>query len=243
VLSLIIPAHNEEAVLPATLDALRGAARTVGEPFEIIVVDDSSTDATAAIGRAAGAHVVRLEKRQIAAARNAGAHASHGEWLVFVDADTLVPPATLAAAVAALRGASVGGGARVRLERHAPRWARALWSVVILRLYAGAGLAAGCFLFVRRDAFDSAGGFDERYFASEEVHLSRALARQGRFVVLRETVITSARKFRMFPAWRFLMWALRLQGGALKRRHTLWYGGQREGPGPGGAGSPGRSSR
>jgi glycosyltransferase involved in cell wall biosynthesis len=234
VISLIVPAHNEEAVLGPTLDSLR-AAVPAGEPAEIIVVDDDSTDATATVAAARGARVVRVAARHIAAARNAGAAAAAGEFLVFVDADTCVPPATLAAAAAALRAGAVGGGARVLLDPQAPRWARFFWSVVILRLYAGMGLAAGCFLFTTRQCFREAGGFDERYFASEEVHLSRALSRLGRFVVLRETVTTSARKFRMFSAWRFLGWSFGLAGGALRRRHVLWYGGQRE-ESPGGSG-------
>lgn len=229
-ISLIVPAHNEEAVLGATLDSLRGAAGALGGPSEILVVDDASTDSTSAVAGQHGARVVRIERRHIAAARNAGAAAAAGDTLVFVDADTTVPPATLAAACGALRDGAVGGGARVMLEPHAPRWARACWSVVILRFYAGLGLAAGCFLFVRRDAFLQAGGFDERWFASEEVHLSRALARLGRFVVLRDPVITSARKFRMFSPWKFLGWTLGLSGGVLRRRHVLWYGGQRERP-------------
>src|SRR5262245_42148384 len=125
-LSFVIPAHNEEALLGETLCALRGAAEAVAEPFEIIVVDDGSTDRTAQVARSCGAAVVAVNLRQIAAARNAGARAARGDVLVFVDADTLVPAATLAEVVRRLRRGAVGGGARVRLDDGVPLWGRVL---------------------------------------------------------------------------------------------------------------------
>ena len=70
-ISFIIPAYNEEAVLGATLDSILSAVEAAHMPFEIIVVDDASTDRTAEIARSKGARVVRVHKRQIAAVRNA----------------------------------------------------------------------------------------------------------------------------------------------------------------------------
>src|SRR3954447_22566576 len=82
--SFVIPAYNEEALLPRTLAALTAAARALAESFEIVVGDDASTDRTAQVAREHGARVVRVERRQIAAARNAGARAAAGELLVFI---------------------------------------------------------------------------------------------------------------------------------------------------------------
>src|SRR5882724_9205202 len=89
-ISFIVPAHNEQACLGRTLDAIHKAARAVGQPYEIIVVDDASTDATAEIAAQNNARVVSVNHRQIAATRNAGARIAHGDQLLFVDADTTI---------------------------------------------------------------------------------------------------------------------------------------------------------
>jgi glycosyltransferase involved in cell wall biosynthesis len=231
-LSFVIPAHNEEALLGDTLRALRTAAEAAAVPFELIVVNDGSTDQTAEIAQSCGATVVTVHVRKIAAARNAGARAARGETLIFVDADTLVPAKTVAAVMAQLRRGVVGGGAQVRLDAGAPLWGRAFAGLVVA-IYSQQRLAGGCFLFARRDAFDAVGGFDESYFASEEYHLSQALKAKGRFAIVRPAVTTSGRKFRLFSAWGYLKQAGRIVLGGpngLKRREGLgmWYEALRE---------------
>ncbi|CAA9304038.1 MAG: hypothetical protein AVDCRST_MAG71-290 [uncultured Lysobacter sp.] len=96
-----------------------------------------------------------------------------------------------------------------------------------------ARLAPGCFIFCRREAFEAAGGFDERYFAGEDIALSRALARQGRFVILREPVWSSARKLHTFSALdhlRLVFQLARRGRGLLRSRQglELWYGKRRD---------------
>ena len=113
-ISFVIPAHNEQALLPATLRSAFRAGEAVGGAFEVVVADDASTDRTPEIARKAEARVVSINRRQIAAARNAGAAAATGDVLVFVDADTLLPVGTLQAALRALRRGAVGGGASAR---------------------------------------------------------------------------------------------------------------------------------
>ena len=191
-ISFVVPAYNEEKYLAPTLAAIHAAAREAGEPYEIVVADDGSADATAAVARQGGARVVTVEKRQIAATRNAGARASTGDMLIFVDADTTVNGPLVAEAVAAMRSGAVGGGAPVRLDR-TPWWLAPFMRLLIpvFRLFKW---AAGCFVFCTREAFEKAGGFDEQYFASEEIHFSQALKRHGRFVILRSMVVSSARK-------------------------------------------------
>lgn len=230
-ISFIIPAHNEEQLLGRTLAALDAAARALGEPYEIVVVDDASTDRTAAIAEEHGARVVRVEHRQIAATRNAGARAANGEMFIFVDADTIVSEAVVRAAVEAMRGGAAGGGCSVRFDGPLPLYGR-IMATIVIPLYRAARLAAGCFLFCTRDAFEAVGGFDERLFAAEEAVMSRALRRQGRFVVLRESVTTSGRKLRAHSAREILGLMLRVAVGGpktIQRRERLdvWYGERR----------------
>lgn len=229
-ISIVIPAYNEELLLGDTLRTLHASAASIGEPYEIIVVDDGSTDRTAEIAREHGARVVGVNLRHIAAARNAGATVAAGDLLIFVDADTLVPPEVLQGAAAAVRAGAVGGGSAARLDSNDPWWGPPAMAFVSW-LMRTARWAAGCFMFVRADVFRRVGGFDERYFASEEIHLSRAVKKHGRFVILRASVITSGRKGRLFTARQFLWQFVRaLRPGTLKRRDRLdvWYGGRRE---------------
>src|ERR1700745_1260060 len=125
-LSFIIPAHNEEFELAPTLEAIRSAASGIDQPYEIIVVDDASTDATPQIASRAGATVVRINRRQIAAARNAGGRAAQGEYLFFIDADTRINDAHVTGAIAAMEAGYSGGSARVNMDGLIPIWGRML---------------------------------------------------------------------------------------------------------------------
>lgn len=234
VISFIVPAYNEERLLGATLDALHAAARAAGEPYELIVVDDASTDRTATIAADHGAALVSVAHRQIAATRNSGARQANGDWLIFVDADTIVNEAVVGAAIEALRGGAAGGGAAVEFDGTVPLYATLLLPVLVWS-FRSAGLAAGCFLFCTRNAFAAAGGFDEAFYGAEELVMSRALKRHGRFVVLRQAVTTSGRKLRTHSVGEMLavLARLALRGPrAVKQRQgmDLWYAERREDP-------------
>ena len=233
-ISFIVPAYNEERLLGATLDALRAAARAAGEPYELIVVDDASTDRTAVIAEHHGATLVSVAHRQIAATRNSGARKANGDLLIFVDADTIVNEVVVRSAVEALRGGAAGGGAGVEFDGTVPLYARLLLPVLVWS-FRSAGLAAGCFLFCTRNAFVATGGFDEAFYGAEELVMSRALKRHGRFVVLRQAVITSGRKLRTHSVREMLAIVARLAlrgPGAVKQRQgmDLWYAERREDP-------------
>jgi glycosyltransferase involved in cell wall biosynthesis len=234
VISFVIPAHNEKAWIGRCVAAVRRSGDAVGMPFEVIVVDDSSTDATGQIAADGGARVIRVEHRHIAAARNAGARVARGGFLFFVDADTLANPGAVRAALAAMRGGAVGGGAIIRFDGWVPLWARLLQPPysVVARLIKFVG---GCFFFCTREAFEAVGGFPEQYYAAEEAYLTAALKRRGRFVVPGPTVVTSARKLRTIPLSEYLRWLRRLltQGNkTFERREGLefWYGPRAKDP-------------
>ena len=231
-ISFIVPAYNEETELPSTLAAIRAAASVGTQPFEIIVVDDASTDATPEIAEQAGARVVSIHRRQIAASRNAGARAAQGEYLFFVDADTRINRTHIAEAMAALAAGYAGGSARGVMDGFIPLWSR-IFLHVFCTLYFGLNLGAGAFLFTTRRNFAAIGGFDEQYFAGEEVYFSLALRKLGRFKVVRQPVLTSGRKLRMYPAKEILgtVLIMILGGPRMARsrsRLRLWYDGKRE---------------
>lgn len=216
----------------ACLSAIFRAGSTLNRPIEAIVVNDASTDRTGEVAQAHGARVVDVENRQIAATRNAGAFAANGELLIFVDADTLVNAEVVSAAVREFERGAIGGGCRVEFDGPLPSYTRWLLPIFV-RGYLATGWAAGCFMFCSREAFRSAGGFDERLYGSEEVSLSRALKRMGRFVVLDEAVLTSGRKFRMYTGREHLRAFVRLLIGgraSVRKRDKLsmWYDGKRE---------------
>jgi glycosyltransferase involved in cell wall biosynthesis len=227
-ISFVIPAHNEEACLGATLDALLAAAREVGAPYEVIVVNDASTDRTSAIARERGARVVDVQHRQIAATRNSGARAARGEILFFVDADTEPSAEAIRAGLDAVQQGAVGGGCLFRYKGPIPSWAHILLPIANA-LGRGLKLIGGCFLFCPLSEFEAVGGFCERYYAAEEVVFVRALKARGRFVIPRVSVLTSNRKIRTMSAWRALSVICRFViGGPESYRSRegldLWYG-------------------
>ena len=94
-LTIIVPAFNEEAYLPSTLDSIHAAATQLRSRSKVdidtIVVDNNSRDRTAAVARGRGVRVVHEPVQGIARARNAGARHAEGDVLVFIDADVTVP--------------------------------------------------------------------------------------------------------------------------------------------------------
>jgi GT2 family glycosyltransferase len=237
-LSFIVPAYNEEHELPRALASLHSAAQSSKQPYEILVVDDASSDATAEIAKRAGATVVPVHYRHIAAVRNAGARAARGDVFFFVDADTCIAPVHVTGALAALAAGCAGGGARVLPDGSVPLWGRVFVRLFSLAYFTMANLGAGAFLFTTRENFQATGGFDEQFFAGEEVFFTKALKKLGRFKLLREPIITSGRKLRMHSA-RYVLgqsFVLVVSGKrAVRSRDKLdiWYDGKRETNAPG----------
>lgn len=226
-ISFIIPAYNEEKFIGPAVSSIVSAARALALDYEVIVVDDDSTDATAQIAQGLGARVVAVKLRKISAVRNAGAKAAKGDRFIFVDADTMVSAPLVRAAVRAMARGAVGGGAMVGYDHTPHLWAKALlkyWNM----MSRFSRWAAGCFVFVRRDAFEKVGGFNESYFAAEELILSEELKKIGRFSILLENSLTSSRKTVQYSFREIFSLSLRLiMGGkqSWQRREGLdiWY--------------------
>lgn len=193
-ISVIVPVWNEADNLPACL-------ATIGPPgpeVEVIVVDAGSRDGSAAIAHAAGATVLNSGFRQRAAQMNAGAAHATGEFLLFLHADTCLPPEWRATLRRALEGNAdvLGGGFRRRFE------GGSFVLRITCRLAAWRGTLCGWFLgdqamFVRREAFDALGGF-KPFQRCEDLDFSIRLSRRGRTCVLPATVQTSSRRFQAY---------------------------------------------
>lgn len=203
---VVVPAHDEETLLPACLAALRRAVRAVPVPVHVLVVADACTDRTAAAARAGGARVIRIRARNVGAARAAGmtellrltaGRDPAATWLATTDADTVVPP----------------GWLRRQLEYADAGWDMVLGTVAVAdwdehpphvpalfdaRYAFGPGPhphVHGANLGIRASAYRAAGGF--RPLRTAEDHALRAAATEAGGLVLQAgdiAVETSARR-------------------------------------------------
>src|SRR6266853_1340643 len=208
-ISFIVPAHNEEAGIGKCLASIRTTMEKLAEPYEVIVVDDASTDSTQQIAQRMGVRTLRVEHRKISAVRNAGARMACGELLFFVDADTEVNERVVCVALAAMHDGAAGGGCVPKLDGPIPLWARIIhfMASVMARLIR---LVGGCFLFCTREAYTAAGGFSEELYAGEDIAFVKALKKVGRFVVIKPMVVTSARKLNVAGPWEVIGLMLRI---------------------------------
>ena len=238
--SIVVPAFNEERLLPETLSTIRaamGAFDRRGWASELIVCDNNSTDRTAEIARAEGARVVFEPVNQISRARNRGATETTGDWIVFVDADSQPSQELFSdAADSIAAGHCLAGGSTVAYPN--PPLAAALIIGLWNALSRVMRWAAGSFIFCEAAAFREVGGFSEKLYASEEVDLSRRLKRiarrSGRTIVIlhRHPLLTSDRKLRLY-GWGKLTWfmlkTIASAGRTLRKREDCfaWYDGKR----------------
>ncbi len=239
-ISIVIPAFNEEKLLGTTLERVNAARRVFDHPgwsSEIVVCDNNSTDRTPEIARNAGARVVFEPINQIGRARNAGAAAATGDWLVFVDADSL-PADDLFRDVAEVinTGRALAGGSTVTLDGRYPvaQFFAGCWNL-LSRL---ARWAPGSFIFCETSAFRTVGGFNEKLYVSEEIELFQRLKRRAKelrrtiVILRRHPLVTSARKLHLYTPGEHLRFLLRTVfggGRTLTDRsacHT-WYDGRR----------------
>ncbi len=204
-LSIVMPVLNEAEGIAATLDAL-GPLRAAGN--EVIVVDGGSHDHTVLLSRERADQVIdgpRGRARQM----NAGAAVARGEVLLFLHADTRLPPRADDHIATALTHGAVWGRFDVHIEGRS-RWLPVVASMMNLRSRLS-GIATGDqAMFVRRDLFRRLGGFADQPLM-EDIELSRRLRAVQRPACLRARVATSGRRWDSRGAWPtiVLMWRLR----------------------------------
>lgn len=227
-ISVIVPAHNEEKLLPATLEFIRAALNACEADSEFIVVDNESDDRTAEIAEAAGALVIDEKVRNIARVRNAGGSAATGGVLIFIDADSRVPETLFKKIAAEMRDPQCFGGAvAVEYGRFKRWWMRfyslgwAFWGKVF-------NMKQGAAQFCRKEVFDKLGGYDERIFLGEDIdfywRLTALAKREGgslSFIELPK-VVTSTRRFDKMSIWKTLLLTNPLYILLNSRRASSW---------------------
>ena len=204
-LSIVLPVLDEAAGIAATLETL---APLCAAGHEAIVVDGGSRDDTVERVRQAG-HRAIVGLRGRARQMNAGAATATGDVLLFLHADTRLPPDAATLIARALQGGALWGRFDVRIEG---RSALLPLIAALMNLRSRAtGIATGDHaIFVRRELFQGLGGFADQPLM-EDIDLSRRLRALGRPACLRPPVHTSGRRWDTHGAWRtiLLMWRLR----------------------------------
>ena len=223
--SIIIPALNEADGIETLLGSL---APLRARGAEVIVVDGGSVDGTAERVRASGAAALAAPRGR-GSQMNAGAAAASGEVLIFLHADTRLPPGADHLIDAGLsQPGSIWGLFDVRIAGGHPRL-RIVSRTMNMRLRL-TGIATGDqAIFVRRDAFLAVGGYPDIPLM-EDIALSRALKRRSPPVCLATKVLTSGRRWEARGPVRTIlaMWRLRLAFwlGADPQKLALAYGYQ-----------------
>jgi glycosyltransferase involved in cell wall biosynthesis len=240
-ISVIVPAFNEEKLLGASLAEMKSAAAAFtrrGWEFELIVCNNNSTDRTGEIARAGGATVVFEPFNQIGRARNTGATAATGDWLIFVDADSHPSEGLFAdVADAIVSGKYLAGGSTMCMDE------KIIQAVMITRLWNRVSriknMLSGAFIFVEGTTFRQMGGFSGKFFAAEELEFSQRLKKLARaagkkIVILhRHPLKTSARKIKLYSGRELFVFLFRT---IFQPRRTLattreaayiWYDGRR----------------
>tara|TARA_R110001592_G_scaffold148669_1_gene373816 strand:+ start:4111 stop:5037 length:927 start_codon:yes stop_codon:yes gene_type:complete len=172
--SVIVPAHNEERYISQCLQSL--AAQDYPKyQYEVIVVDNNSTDKTSEIAAGFGVKIVQQGSGPVGAVRNAGASIAKGELLAFIDADCIAPTNWLTQGARALASdrAVYGGGNDLRPT---PHWIEKAW---LLESKAPPKELLGCCIFIKKSDFFNVGGFDEKVTSGEDTKLSVMLKDHG----------------------------------------------------------------
>ena len=199
-LSVIIPAYNEEAVLPTTLEAIKNGLARFTAPSELIVVDNGSHDRTRLIAQEFGVVVTETE-HNIGKVRNTGARHASGDVLIFIDADTLVPGTLFQKIADIMNDETCFGGAFAVEYGRFERW----WMRIYMMGWRFWGkffnMAQGAAQFYRSSVFDAVGGYDETIYMGEDIEfywrVSKFARQNGGHLRLIDDpkVLTSTRRF------------------------------------------------
>ena len=227
-ISVIVPAYNEEKLLPATLAAINSALVGVAGR-ELIVVDNESTDKTREIAEAAGARVVTESVHNISRVRNAGAETATGDVLIFIDADTVVRQGVFEKIEDAMADPKCFGGS-VAVEYEGP-YTRS-WMGFFVRLYIVLGkftkMRQGALQYCRADIFRELSGYDETIYVGEDIEfhwrVDKLAKRRGGHTSFIEgpLVVTSSRRLNQMGLIRMLFFTHPITIFLAWRTRSFW---------------------
>jgi len=201
-ISVIIPTLNEEKYIEATLFHIKNQ-----KPLEMIVADSYSKDRTTKIAKRYGAKVVFEKRKNIAAARNAGARVAKGDILLFMDADSIAYPNLLETIKKDFSRDKKLVCWTCKIYAFSPLWKEHLLYDAFNRASQASvkikkPRTAGVVMAVRKSAFDKINGFDERVMVFEDFDLSSRIKKVGNFKYSAKTcVYTSARRINQWGFW------------------------------------------
>jgi rSAM/selenodomain-associated transferase 2 len=224
--SVIIPALNEAKGIGGAVASAAGAA-------EVIVADGGSSDGTVEAALGSGARVVRSAPGR-GLQMDEASRAASGDVLLFLHADTRLPPLWRGAVADALDDRGVAGGAFSLSFDSDAGWFRLLERAVALRCRALGLVYGDQAIFARKEAFSTAGGF-RGLPLMEDVDCVRRLKRLGRVVVLRDKVTTSSRRWMegglvANTLKNLVLLSLYFLGLSPERLYAIYYGRGNAGP-------------
>jgi glycosyltransferase involved in cell wall biosynthesis len=205
VLSIAIPAHNEEKFIGRCIESIYSSASLASQSVEVVVALNRCTDRTEDIATALGARCVVENAKCIAAVRNAAVRATNATAVATIDADSWMSQRTVQAILSNVNNpGNVGGGTAIWPERIS---VGILFSLLAVAPYViKRGVSAGMFWFLR-ESFDAVGGFDEKLVSAEDVDFALRLKAYGKTrgqrygTIRRHGITTSCRKFDKFGDW------------------------------------------
>ncbi|MBN1892440.1 MAG: glycosyltransferase [Clostridiales bacterium] len=217
--SVIVPAHNEEKYVKRCILSIRESADAFEGNVEIIIVCNRCTDRTETIALENGARVVTNEDRCIAKVRNAGIEAARGNVILTIDCDNRMTKGTISEADGLLEsGKYIGGGSKIRFERHSFPLRLNDWMIRIG--FAVTGLYCGMF-WARKATFEAIGGFVDKR-AMEDVETAKRLKKYGKAqgkkygVIKKNHLINSTRKFDDMGDWVYFKLMFKHAGTLMK---------------------------
>jgi glycosyltransferase involved in cell wall biosynthesis len=212
--TFIIPAFNEEKLIPFAIRSIRGEMTGRPNEYEIIVVDNASTDRTAEVASEQGARVVQELRRGIVAARQAGYRHAKYDLLANIDADNTIPAGWLDKALSALDPPAVvvtGPLVYPEFSRPLQIFTRVFYFLGRLSHHILGTMVQGGNFIVRKSALDAVGGYNtEIIFFGEDTDFAVRIAKVGNVkVVPKMWAYSSARRFQVegvvLTTWRYIL--------------------------------------